>query len=121
MLRSIADAEGSFVFSGASFIQRTAGVSVQQSRLPAGIQWPHVVRSAYYCSSALAIGPCAELGCGLQSGVTAERWVEVDEIYLIVKTSLSFSIAVYQLVIRSVDSLHQERFQADLSSFCGLC
>lgn len=80
MLRSVADAEWSLlVFSGASFIQRAAGISVQQSRLPAGIQWSHVVRSTYYCSSGLDIGPhSAELGHGLQSGVMAERWVEVD-------------------------------------------
>lgn len=80
MLRSVAEAERSLlVFSGASFIQRTAGISIQQSRLPAGIQRSHVVRSTYYCGSGLDVGPhSTELGHSLQSGVIAERWVEVD-------------------------------------------
>lgn len=75
----IADAQWSFVFSGASFVQRTASISVQQPRLPAGIQWSHVVRSPYCCSSVLGVGPpSSKLGCSLQPGVVSESWVEVD-------------------------------------------
>lgn len=125
-LRSVADAEWSLlVFSGASFIQRTAGISVQQSRLPAGIQWSHVVRSTYYCGSGLDIGPhSAELG--MQFAVWSYGWKVggsgLDWTYLIVKIFMSFSIVVSQLVIRrSVDSLHQEKFQANLSSSSGQC
>uniref|UniRef100_A0A8B9R3T7 DNA polymerase delta interacting protein 2 n=1 Tax=Anas platyrhynchos TaxID=8839 RepID=A0A8B9R3T7_ANAPL len=59
---------------GASFIQRTASISVQQSRLPAGIQWSHVVRSTYYCGSGLDVGPhSAQLGCRVCS---LELWLQ---------------------------------------------
>lgn len=73
--RSVADVEWSLlVSSGASFIQRTASISVQQSRLPAGIQWSHVVRSTYYCGSGLDVGPhSAQLGCRVCS---LELWLQ---------------------------------------------
>lgn len=72
IIRSFADVEWSLVFSGAGVIQRTASISVQQSRLPAGIQWSHVVRNTYYCSSGLDIGShSARLGRSLQSEVVA--------------------------------------------------
>lgn len=78
--RIAADTEWSLLaFTGASSIQRAASISVQQSRLAAGIQWSHVVSSTYYCSSSLDVGPhSTELGCSLKSGVRAEMSVGVD-------------------------------------------